>query len=134
MVGPSAETIGRQSRSGKGDVPSRDEVAQKLHELIDRLDRADEGARERLSGAVPAKVIQIDLPDLDVSFWSELEGGRLDGLHDGPSPDADIRVVADSQILVDLVDGERSLFSSYVAGHVRIDASMADLLALRKLL
>ena len=130
----SAETIGRRSRSGKGDVPSRDDVAQKLHELIARLDRADERARDRLSGAVPAKVIQIDLPDLDVSFWSELEGGRLDGLHDGPSPDADIRVVADSQILVDLVDGERSLFSSYVAGHVRIDASMADLMALRKLL
>ena len=115
-------------------MPSRDEVARKLHELIDRLDRADERARERLSGAVPARVIQIDVPDLDVSFWSELQGGRLDGLHEGASPDSDIRVVADSQILVDLVNGQRSLFSSYVAGHVRIDASMADLLALRKLL
>jgi hypothetical protein len=115
-------------------VPNKDEVAQKLHELIDRLERADERARERLSGAVPSKVIQIDVPDLDISFWSELHDGRLHGLHEGASPDTDIRVVADSQILVDLVDGDRSLFSSYVAGHVRIDASMADLLGLRKLL
>jgi hypothetical protein len=126
--------IRRGPRTRKGDVPTRDEVAKKLHELIDRLDRADEQTRERLSGSVPARVIQIDVPDVDVSFWSELRDGRLDGLHEGANPDADIRVTADSGILVDLVDGKRSLFSSYVGGHVRIDASMADLLALRKLL
>jgi hypothetical protein len=35
---------------------------------------------------------------------------------------------------VDLIDGRGSLFSAYLSGRIRIDASMSDLLRLRKLL
>lgn len=115
-------------------MPSEQEVAAKLQELVDRLDAADDGVHTRLSDAVAAKVIQIEVSDIDAAFWSELRDGRMDGPHEGTTPDADIRITADSETLVGLIDGRRSLFSSYVAGHVRIDASMGDLLALRKLL
>ena len=115
-------------------MPTEQEVAAKLQELVDRLEEADDGVRAKLSDAVASKIIQIEVADIDAAFWSELEGGRMDGPHEGSTPDADIRIRADSQTLVDLIDGRRSLFSSYVAGHVRIDASMGDLLALRKLL
>jgi predicted lipid carrier protein YhbT len=115
-------------------VTDKELVATKLQELIDRLAGADRNVQGRLADVVSSRVIQVDLPDLDVSFWTEVEGGRMDGLHEGPSPDVDIRLTAASDDLVAVIDGERSLFSSYIAGHVRIDASMSDLLALRKLL
>jgi hypothetical protein len=79
-------------------------------------------------------VVQIELTDIDTAFWSELQDGRMSGLVEGSTPDAEIRVTTDSETLVAILDGKKSLLSSYVAGHVRIDASMADLLSLRKLL
>jgi hypothetical protein len=50
-----------------------------------------------------------------------------------PPREAEIRIHVDSDHLVELVDGERSLFSSYLGGQVRIEASLTDLLRLRKL-
>lgn len=114
--------------------PTKKLVAARLQELIDRLDDAGEEMKGRLAQAVPSRIIQIEVPDIDASFWTELEDGRMHGLHEGDSPDADIRVTAESQSLIDMIDGKKSLFSSYVAGRVRIDASMADLFALRRLL
>ena len=54
-------------------------------------------------------------------------------LHKGAPDRADIRLEAGSDVLVEIVDGKRSLFSSYVAGRVKVEASFADLLRLRKL-
>ena len=115
-------------------MPPKQEVAKKLQALIDRLDEAGPDVHQRLAGSVPSRVVQIELTDIDTTFWSEMEDGRMSGLTEGPTPDAEIRVTTDSQTLVDILDGRKSLLSSYVAGHVRIDASMADLLSLRKLL
>jgi predicted lipid carrier protein YhbT len=114
--------------------PTKHLVAAKLQELIDRLDQADAEVTGKLSRAAPSRVIQIDVSDLDASFWTELTEGRMRGLNEGSSPDVDIRITTESQTLVDMIDGRRSLFSSYALGHVRIDASMADLFALRRLL
>jgi hypothetical protein len=33
-----------------------------------------------------------------------------------------------------MIDGNRNLFSSYLAGHIRVQASISDLMALRKLM
>ena len=49
------------------------------------------------------------------------------------SPLGGLRVEVAGDDLVDLVDGRKSLFSSYLAGHVKIEASLSDLLRLRKL-
>jgi hypothetical protein len=124
----------RRDEGPEEHVPSKQEVAKKLQALIDRLDEAGPDVHERLAGSVPSRVIQIELTDLDTAFWSELHEGRMSGLAEGSTPDAEVRVTTDSDTLVDILDGKRSLLSSYVAGHVRIDASMADLLTLRKLL
>jgi predicted lipid carrier protein YhbT len=116
-------------------VPPNRLVAEKLQELIDRLDQADDEVREKLVRSLPRpRVIAIEVSDLQTTYWTELEDGRMDGLHQGPSPDADIRVTARSDDLVAMVDGQKSLFSSYLSGHVRVDASLSDLLALRRLL
>lgn len=115
-------------------MATREQVEQRLRELIERLDRGDDGARS-LGRALPdRRVLSLRVPDLDREYWTELAGGRLGELREGPTSDPHIRVSASSDELVDLVDGKGSLFSAYMAGRVRIEASLSDLLRLRKLL
>ena len=80
-----------------------------------------------------ARVIEVVLPDVDLSYWTQMAKGRMGALHRGAPPQSDIRVRVGSDHLVDLVDGKRSLFSSYLAGQVKIEASLSDLMRLRRL-
>jgi hypothetical protein len=54
-------------------------------------------------------------------------------MHAGVPPQPEIRIHVPSDVLVELVDGHRSMFSSYLSGQVKIEASFSDLLRLRKL-
>jgi predicted lipid carrier protein YhbT len=116
-------------------VASRTEVERKLHELKERLDASDEGART-LGGSLPeARVLALRVNDLDAEFWTELRGGRMGPIHEGSAEQAHIRIRADSDDLVQLIDGPAGgLFSAYLGGRLRVDASLSDLLRLRKLL
>lgn len=110
-------------------------VEKKLNELLRRLDDAPPEAKATLARALSRpRAIEITVTDLKASYWTELAEGRFDRLHKGPAPDADIRVSAASDDLVDMIDGKKSLFSSYLAGHIKIQASLSDLMSLRKLL
>ena len=116
-------------------MATKEEVESKLRKLILRADDADPRVRENLIRAVPTpRVIQMDVEDLGVSFWTQLTDGRLSGLHEGAMEQPDIRVTARSDHLVEMIDGKRNLFSSYLGGEIRIQASVSDLLAMRKLL
>jgi hypothetical protein len=115
-------------------VATKQQVERKLRELIKRLDSADGDVQGSLAGALPdARTIEVIVPDLALSYWTDLTGGRMGPLHQGAPPSPDIRIHVASDVLVDLVDGQRSLFSSYVSGQVKIEASFGDLLRLRKL-
>ncbi len=115
-------------------MATKRQVEQRLRELIDRLDHADGGVHGSLAESLPEpRIIRLDIPDLDASWWTEMHDGRMRGLHRGGPEDHDIRVRVDSDHLVELIDGQRSLFSSFMAGRVKIEASFADLLRLRKL-
>ena len=114
-------------------MATKRQVETKLRQLIGRLHDADQGV-EALAKALPeAKVIEVVVPDLDQVYWTTLENGRMGPLHKRAPDRADIRLEAGSDVLVEIVDGNRSLFSSYVAGRVKVEASFADLLRLRKL-
>jgi hypothetical protein len=116
------------------DVATKRQVETKLRQLIKRLDRAGHEVRGSLAESLPeTRVIEVIIPDLGTSYWTELAGGRMDGLHEGSPREAEIRVRVPSDQLVDLVDGKKSLFSAYLAGQVSIEASFSDLLRLRKL-
>ena len=107
----------------------------KLRELIQRLDEAGTDAQGSLARALPqARVIQMDVSDLGATYWTQLQGGRLGPLHAGDAPDPDIRVTAEGDDLIAMIDGNKNLFTSYLAGHIRVQASLSDLMALRKLL
>jgi hypothetical protein len=115
-------------------VATKREVEARLRELISRLARA-EGVQGSLAESLPdRRILAVSVPDLDAEYWTVMSAGRMDPLRTGrPEQRADIRIRVDSDHLVELVDGERSLFSSVMAGHVRIDASVSDLLRLRRL-
>lgn len=87
-----------------------------------------------MAGALPeSRVIEVALSDLGVSYWTELADGAMGSIHEGVPPHYEIRIRVSSDDLVELVDGRRSLFSAYLVGQVKIDASFSDLLRLRKL-
>jgi hypothetical protein len=112
---------------------SRDQVEDKIKELIARLDASDNGARALGDSLPQPRVLALHVSDLDADYWTELAEGRMGGLVVGNREDADIRITAASRDLVELIDGRGSLFSAYLGGRVRIDASFGDLLRLRKL-
>jgi predicted lipid carrier protein YhbT len=115
-------------------VATKRQVERKLRELIKRMDQTSQAARGPLAQALPeSRVIQLEIPDLDATYWTELSDGRMHGLKEGAPDQADIRVRVASDNLVDLLDRRKSLFSSYLGGQVKIEASLSDLLRLRKL-
>lgn len=114
-------------------MASRTEVEEKLTELIERLDASDQGARAIEDSLPERRIVALHVPDLDARYWTQMEGGRMGPLQRGDRDGSDIRITAGSDDLVELIDGRGSLFSAYLAGRVRIDASFADLLRLRRL-
>jgi putative sterol carrier protein len=115
-------------------MSTKRQVKAKLQQMIERLDDADEKWHADLARALPgSKTIQIDVPDLEARFWTELSEGRMGPLREGEADDPDIKMRAKSDDLVAMIDGELGLMSSFLSGRVRVDASLSDLLALRKL-
>ena len=115
-------------------MATKKQVEAKLHELIGRLDSAGGDLQDNLAEVLPEpKILEVYVSDIDERFWAEMHSGQLGDLRAGPPPRSDIRITVESDDLVDLVDGRGSLFSKYIAGHVRIDASVGDLMRLRRL-
>ena len=116
-------------------MASADQVETELQRLVDRLAGADPAVHAELDRTLDGpRVIQMDVPDLGESFWSELAGGRMGDVHRGGADRPDIRITADSDDLLAMIRGTKPLFSSYLAGHVKVQASVSDLLALRRLM
>ena len=75
------------------------------------------------------------IPDLGVTFGTRLDSGDAPVREIGPGePPADIRLTANSDEVVSLAESPMNIARAWVAGRVKIDASMRDLLRLRKLL
>ena len=114
-------------------LATTEEVRTKLEQLIARLGANQEAARELERSLPDPRILGLHVTDHDDHFWTELAGGRLGPLHQERHERAHIRVAAASDDLVALVDGGASLFSAYVSGRIRVEASFSDLLKLRRL-
>ena len=102
--------------------------------MIGRLDEAGDQVQDDLAKALPdARTIQIEVPDLEATYWTELREGHMGKLQHGEASEPNIKMRASSDDLVAMVNGELGLMKSYLSGRVRIEASLSDLLALRKL-
>ena len=115
-------------------MATRQQVDAKLREMITRLGEAGDEVQDNLARNLPdRRIVQIDVSDLGTSYWTELAEGRLGALHKGEPSEANIKLRASSDDLIAMVDGQMGLLKSYLSGRVRIEASISDLLALRKL-
>jgi hypothetical protein len=116
-------------------MASAKQVEQELQTLVDRLAQADPDVHAELDRTLGgSRIVVMDVPDLRATYWSELAGGVMGPIHEGQPPRADIRITSDSDHLIAMIEGTKPLFSSYLAGHVKVQASVSDLLALRRLM
>jgi hypothetical protein len=80
------------------------------------------------------RTLACRVTDLGVAFHGRLTDGRIVDLADGDEPAARLKLTASSDDLVALVNGQLNVASAWASGRIKIDASMLDLMRLRKLL
>lgn len=83
------------------------------------------------------RTLSCRLTDLDEVVLGRLTSGTVKDLHvqpHGPDlPKADIRLTMDSDDLIALVDGDMHFGKAWATGRVKLEASLRDLLRLRKI-
>lgn len=110
------------------------ECAVALQSLAERLAAVDPDVRARY---VVDRTVACQVPDLDVVFLATLNSAGLDELRwrAGASNDhAQVRLSADSDDLIALVQGELSPTTAWATRRLKVQASAMDLLKLRALL
>ncbi len=106
-----------------------------IAQVSDRIMAVDEARRRR---HIRQRSISITVPDLDTVFDMRL---TPEGLHDvvtrgiaAPAPRAQIGITVASDDLVDLAEDRLSPAKALVSGRVKLDASVSDMMRLRKFL
>lgn len=104
---------------------------QALEDLAARLRDVDEHDRKKHSFD---RTLSCHVPDLDVTFWGQLQDGHIVGITTDPAPKAQIRLTATSDDLVALTDGQLNFAQAWLSGRVKVEAGVRDLLKLRSML
>jgi putative sterol carrier protein len=107
-----------------------DQCREALNQLAARLAQ-NAGAGGRLDFD---RTLACQVPDLSAAFHGRLEDGKIVGLADGDDPKAKIKMIIDSDDLLELVAGRLDAGKAFASGRLKIKASVMDLLKLRKLL
>jgi hypothetical protein len=102
-----------------------------LEGLASRLREVDEADRRRHAFD---RTLSCHVPDLDVTFSGELRDGHIVDITTDPAPKAQIRLTAQSDDLVALTEGDLSFGQAWLAGRVKIEAGVRDLLKIRSML
>lgn len=97
--------------------------------LVQRFESFDHDHRRE---HVPERTIALTLLDLDLTFRARLSDGQLVDLTTGSGPKTDIRLIMNSDDLLDLTDKRVTFTHAWATGRVRLDASLFDLLRLRR--
>lgn len=111
-----------------------DECEKALLSLRDRLAEVDPEVRARY---VVSRTLACRVPDLEVVFLATIGDDGIEELRctDGKDTDgAQVRLTAQSDDLLALVEGELSPPMAWATGRLRVQASPLDLLKLRSLL
>lgn len=100
-----------------------------LAELARRL---DEVPHQQRKDNLPERTMELTLLDLDVTFRAKLHDGRLCDITEGRGPKPHVRLTMNSDDLIDLTEGELKFSHAWATGKLHLDASLRDLLRLRK--
>jgi hypothetical protein len=111
---------------------SAEECREALQKLVGRLAELSPSDRENYFGN---RSVSLTIPDLGVTYVARLDGedDQVREQEPGESP-ADIRLTAKSDEVISLSESPMNIARSWVAGKVKIEASVKDLFRLRKLL
>ncbi len=112
-------------------MASIEECEDAVASLVERLDSYDANARK---ANIPDRTLVLHLYDLDLDFRGDLTEGALKNVritHDRSRPDVKLSMTSDD--LVAMTRGELKFAQAWATGRVRLEASIKDLLRLRKL-
>ena len=113
-------------------MKSAEECREALQKLAGRLAELSPADRDEYFGN---RSISVTIPDLGVTYATTLGTGDDAVRELGPDdPPADIRMTANSDEVVTLAEQPVNIARAWMAGRVKIEASMKDLFRLRKLL
>ncbi|MCW2879996.1 MAG: hypothetical protein JWQ95_4096 [Sphaerisporangium sp.] len=111
-----------------------DECRAALDKLGEQFGELDQETRTK---HVVDRSLSCRITDLDVTFYGRIHQDGLQAFTDVPPADgrpADVRIRISSDDLLSMVNGELDMGRALFGGRVKIDASLGDLLRLRKLL
>lgn len=110
---------------------------QECEAALHRVAASLAGAGPQATAKVLERSVSCTVPDLGITFTGQLRAGGLANMAAAPvgtPPRAQIRLTVSSDDLVALTDGRLGFGSAWTSGRLKIDASMLDLLRLRRLL
>lgn len=112
-------------------MATTDQCRTALESLASRLREVDEDDRRKHTFD---RSLSCHVPDLGITFSGALEDGHIVGITTEPAPKAQIRLTASSDDLVALTEGDLSFGQAWLAGRVKVEAGVRDLLKLRSML
>ena len=115
-------------------MTSLEECEQALQHLVDRLADVHPDVRGKY---VVTRTLSCRVPDLNLVFLATLNDDGIEGLRHVPGSDtegAQVRLAAQSDDLIALVNGKLSPPAAWATGRLKVEASVLDLLKLRTLL
>jgi predicted lipid carrier protein YhbT len=109
-----------------------DQARAALERIASRLTDVDP---DELAKHVVERTISCHVPDLNLIFITRVHTGGLDEFHLAENANgAQVRLTVKSDDLVALADDELSVTKAWASGRLKIEASLGDLLRLRKIL
>lgn len=113
-------------------MASAEECRAALQKLATRLSELNPDDREAYFGN---RTMSVTIPDLGITYATRLGSGDDPVREVGPDePPAEIRLTANSDEVVSLAESPMNIARAWVAGRVKIEASVKDLFRLRRLL
>jgi alkyl sulfatase BDS1-like metallo-beta-lactamase superfamily hydrolase len=108
-------------------VATIEECREALKEFAGKLGGMDESNKKLV------RTVSLKVPDLDATFHGTLREGVLEDVTTESRERAQIRLTIKSDDLIALVAGDLNFASAWARGRVKLEASISDLLRLRKL-
>ncbi|ADG88727.1 hypothetical protein TBS_10260 [Thermobispora bispora] len=105
-----------------------------LQRLVEQF---EEISPEDRAKHVVDRTVACLIPDLGVTFYGRVHPDGLEPFGEEPPPDGrpvDVKLTLTSEDLISMVNGELDMARAILGGRVKIDASLGDLLRLRRLL
>ncbi len=114
-------------------MATAEECQQAFEQLTARLADLDPGDRDAFFSG---RSFSCQVPDLGVTFVTRFGPQGADPVHLAApgEPQADVRLTASSDTVLELAHNVSAFPKAWITGKVKVQASMRDLLRLRKLL